>query len=35
MHGIPFAIEAFAAGSAALDWLVFHGHYTAMVWSWL
>ncbi len=35
MQGIPFAIEAFAAGFAAVDWLVFHGHYTSMVLGWL
>jgi hypothetical protein len=35
MQGVPFAIEAFAAGSAALDWIMFHGHYTFMLLNWL
>ena len=35
MQGIPFALEAFAVGLGALDWLIFHGHYTAMVLGWL
>ncbi len=35
MYGIPFAVEAFAVGLGALDWLIFHGHYTSMVFNWL
>lgn len=35
MQGIPFAIEAFAAGLGILDWFLFQGHYTASLWNWL
>ncbi len=35
MQGIPFAIEAFAAGLSAVDWFLFHGHYTTSVVRWL
>ncbi len=35
MQGIPFAIEAFAAGLGALDLLLFHGHYMSAVLNWL
>jgi hypothetical protein len=27
MQGVPFAIEAFAAGAGILDWFLFDGHY--------
>jgi hypothetical protein len=35
MQGIPFALEAFAAGLSALDWALFHGHYTVSLVQWL
>jgi hypothetical protein len=31
MQGIGFAIQAFVGGFGALDWLLFHGHNTAII----
>lgn len=30
MQGIPFAVEAFAAGLGILDFVLFNGHYMSM-----
>ena len=35
MQGIAFAVQAAVAGFGALDWLLFHGHNTAVVLSFI
>ncbi len=35
MQGIPFAIEAFAAGFGILDWFVFNGHHVTAIFRFI